>query len=250
MRKVYVTAKLHEYQNLKYFFSYSYTLGCIIAALQIAGALLLLFHRTKLLGAFILLPILSNILLMDIFYQIGNSVVVHASIMTAGILYCLFIEFDRLKTFFLSTTNPMPTLHFSRYVKLMVRLSVIYISLLLIAFHGKTDNHPGLTGKYEVKQLYINQQFQQPVSSADSLLTAIYFDVKNGCVFQFNTPAKRWNGIFTVDSNRLRINWFSPTGKPVFNGTISSADDPGKLTLVGTLGKDSINVLLKRTSPE
>ena len=72
-----------------YFFSYSYTLGCIIATLQITGAMLLLFHRTRLLGVFILLPVLANILLMDIFYQIGYSVVVHASIMMAGILYFL-----------------------------------------------------------------------------------------------------------------------------------------------------------------
>ena len=108
------------------FFSYSYPLGCIIAALQIAGALLLLFHRTRLLGAFILLPVLTNILLMDIFYQIGNSVVVHASIMMAGILYFLVIEFNRLKEFFFAATNRLPELHFSRYVKLTSSFHHLY----------------------------------------------------------------------------------------------------------------------------
>lgn len=48
------------------FFSYSYPFGCIIAGCQIAGALLLLFHRTRLAGVFVLLPVLANILLMDI----------------------------------------------------------------------------------------------------------------------------------------------------------------------------------------
>src|SRR6186997_2874659 len=67
------------------FFSHSYMFGGIIAALQIIGALLLLFHRTRLVGVFILLPVLANILLMDIFYQIGFSVVVHTFIMMAGI---------------------------------------------------------------------------------------------------------------------------------------------------------------------
>ncbi len=136
-----------------YFFSYSYTFGCIIAALQIAGAMLLLFHRTRLVGVFILLPVLANILLMDIFYQIGFGVVVHASIMMAGILYFLVIEFNRLKEFFFAATNRLPELHFSRYVKWIIRLSIIYIPLLLIAMHGRVDKYPGLTGKYEVKQL-------------------------------------------------------------------------------------------------
>jgi len=98
-----------------YFFSYSYPLGCIIATLQIAGSLLLLFHRTRLVGVFILLPVLANILLMDIFYQIGYSVVVHTCIMMAGIAYLMAMEFNRLKEFFFSATNRLPQLHFCSY---------------------------------------------------------------------------------------------------------------------------------------
>src|SRR5665213_1067271 len=78
-----------------------------MAALQIAGAMLLIFHRTRLVGVFILLPVLANILLMDIFYQIGYSVVVHASIMMAGILYFLVMEFNRLKKIFLCGNQPI-----------------------------------------------------------------------------------------------------------------------------------------------
>ena len=228
------------------FFSYSYLLGCIIAALQIAGAMLLLFHRTRLVGVFILLPVLANILLMDIFYQIGYSVVVHTSIMMAGILYFLVIEFNRLKEFFYAATNRLPELHFSRYVKWIIRLSIIYIPLLLIAMHGKADNFPGLTGKYEVKQLSINQQLLHNSTCADSILTVVYFDIKNGCVFQFNTPTKRWNGTFSKNSNHLKINWLSPAEKPVFNGTMSMVNDSGELKLTGMLGKDSMDVILQK----
>ena len=230
------------------FFSYSYLLGCIIAALQIAGAMLLLFHRTRLVGVFILLPVLANILLMDIFYQIGYSVVVHTSIMMAGILYFLVIEFNRLKEFFFAATNRLPELHFARYLKLIIRLSIIYIPLLLIAMHGKVDKYPGLTGKYEVKKLSINQQLLHQDTCADSILTEVYFDIKNGCVFQFNTPAKRWNGNFLKDNNHLRIQWFSPADKPVFNGTMSTTNGSGKLMLTGMLGKDSMDVILQKVN--
>ena len=220
----------------------------IIAALQITGAMLLLFHRTRLLGVFILLPVLANILLMDIFYQIGYSVVVHASIMMAGILYFLVIEFNRLKEFFFTTTNRLPVLHFPWYVKLIVRLSIIYIPLLLIAMHGKVDKYPRLTGKYEVKQLTVNHQLLHRDNYADSTLTVVYFDIKNGCVFQFDSPAKRWNGTFTKDSNHLTIKWFSPADKPVFEGMISKVNDSGKLKLTGMLGKDSMEMKLQKVN--
>lgn len=207
------------------------------------------FHRTRLVGVFILLPVLANILLMDIFYQIGFSVVVHTSIMMAGIFYFLFIEFNRLKEFFFAATNRLPQLHFSKYVKWIIRLSIIYIPLLLIAMHGKVDKYPGLTGKYEVKQLSINQQLlHKDTFTADSTLRVVYFDIKNGCVFQFNTPTKRWSGTFSKDSNHLKIKWFLPADKPVFNGTMSTANGPGNLTLTGMLGKDSIDMLLQKVN--
>lgn len=175
-----------------YFFSYSYILGCIIAALQITGAMLLLFHRTRLVGVFILLPVLANILLMDIFYQIGPSVVIHASIMMAGISYFVVIEFKRLKEFFFATTNRLPELHFPGYTKLIVRLSIIYIPLLLIAMHGKIDQYPRLTGKYEVKQLIVNHQLVHRDNYADSTLTVVYFDKK--MVVYFNSAHQLKDG--------------------------------------------------------
>jgi hypothetical protein len=230
------------------FFSHSYVFGCIIAALQIAGAMLLLFHRTRLVGVFILLPVLANILLMDIFYQIGFSVVIHASIMMTGILYFLVIEFNRLKDFFFAATNRLPALHFSKTVKWIIRLSIIYIPLLLIAMHGKVDKYPNLTGKYEVKQLSINRQLLYPDPFADSILTIVYFDIKNRCTFQFNTTAKRWNGTFTKDNDHLKIKWLSPADEPAFNGMISTVNNSGKLTLTGMLGKDSMEVILQKVN--
>ncbi|WP_338869877.1 hypothetical protein WBJ53_21300 [Spirosoma sp. SC4-14] len=133
-------------------------------------------------------------------------------------------------------------------MKWIIRLSIIYIPLLLIAIHGSVDKYPDLTGKYEVKQLRINQQLLQRNNCADSILTVVYFDIKNGCVFQFNTPAKRWNGSFTKSNNSIKIKWSSPINKPVFDGTLSTANDTGNLMLVGMLGKDSIDIMLQKVN--
>lgn len=228
------------------FFSYSYPFSCIIAICQIAGALLLLFRRTRLLGVFILLPVLANILLMDIFYQIGASVVVHASIMTAGVLYFLFIEFNRLKEFFFAAKDQLPTLQLPKFVKMAIRLSVIYIPILLIAMHGGPDKDPQLRGKYEVKQIQVNQQVLGKASCADSLLTLVYFDIKNDCVFEFNTQQRRWYGTYKKENNYLEIKWRTPSEKPAFKGVLSPLNSTGNLLLTGTMGNDSMRISLQK----
>jgi hypothetical protein len=226
-----------------YFFSHSYLFGCIIGVLEITGALLLVFRRTRLAGVFVLLPILANILMMDIFYAIGAQM--HAAIMMLGVLYFLFIEFNRLREFFFAAKDRLPDVHLSRFLKMAIRLSIIYVPLLLIAMHGKPDKHPQLTAKYEVTQLKIGQQVLYGTSCADSLLTVVYFDVKNGCVFEFNTPQRRWNGTYSKENDQLRINWRSPPDKPVFSGIMLPADS-GRLMLRGTLGADTMSVLLQK----
>jgi hypothetical protein len=230
------------------FFSHSYFFGCIVAGIQITGAMLLLFRRTRRAGVFVLLPVLANILLMDIFYQIGNSVVVHTSIMLSAVLYFLFIEFKRLREFFFAAKDQLPSVKLSKHYKIAIRLSIIYIPLLLISMHGNPDKHPQLTGKYEVKQLKMNQQMLYPASCADSILTVVYFDIKNGCVFEFNSPQRRWNGTYTIENNHLEIGWRSPADKPAFKGIISPAKGSGRLVIAGVLGSDSANIVLQKSA--
>ncbi|WP_133989426.1 hypothetical protein [Dinghuibacter silviterrae] len=228
------------------FFSHSYLFGCIIAGLQIAGAMLLLFRRTTLVGVFILLPVLANILLMDIFYDIGQSVVVHASIMMLGALYFLFLEFNRLKAFFFAASNNIASLQMPGYMKAAIRLSIIFIPLLLIAMHGNPNRHPALTGKYEVKQLKVNQHFLAPTGCSDSLLTVVYFEVNDGCVFEFNTPQRRWSGTYKMDKDHLGISWRNPGGKPDFKGVLSRDPATGMVVMTGVLGGDSTEVTLQK----
>jgi hypothetical protein len=210
--------------------------------------MLLLFRRTRLVGIFVLLPILANILLMDIFYQIGNSVVVHASIMMSGTLYFLFIEFDRLKEFFFAAKSNLPAVRLSTLVKMAIRLSIIYIPLLFIAMHDGPDKYPQLTGKYEVRHLKAEQQDPDRANCADSVLTVVYFDIRNSCVFEFNAQQRRWYGKYTKDNEHLEISWYTPGGKPIFSGIMFPADS-GRLMLRGTLGTDSMSVLLQKMNP-
>ena len=53
------------------FFGYSYEYVLFIGISQLIGGLLLLWDKTKLLGVAILIPILLNIIVVDIFFKIS-----------------------------------------------------------------------------------------------------------------------------------------------------------------------------------
>jgi hypothetical protein len=56
-----------------YYFGFSPVYGNLIGLAQVAGALLLTFRKTTLLGICLLLPITTNIVLVDVFYEVDLS---------------------------------------------------------------------------------------------------------------------------------------------------------------------------------
>ncbi len=56
-----------------YYFGFSSVYGTLIALLQVAGGLLLTWPRTALIGALFLLPVATNIILIDIFFGIRGA---------------------------------------------------------------------------------------------------------------------------------------------------------------------------------
>ena len=68
-----------------YYFGFSTIYGTVIALVEIGGGLLLAWPRTSLAGALVLLPVVGNIILMDILFGIG------ALPASVAILVCLII---------------------------------------------------------------------------------------------------------------------------------------------------------------
>src|SRR6185436_11199328 len=64
-----------------YYFGYSQFYGNFIGLAQVLGGVLLMFGRTTLLGACLLLPIIANIILVDIFYVIDPGALLVAVFM-------------------------------------------------------------------------------------------------------------------------------------------------------------------------
>jgi len=74
------------------FFGYSKGLPIIIGALQVIGALLLLSQRTKIIGTLLLIPIMTNIVLFDIFYQVHTGATINAIVFLFILIILLLFE--------------------------------------------------------------------------------------------------------------------------------------------------------------
>ena len=81
------------------FMGYSYTYIFIIGAMQVIGALLLLWNRTKLIGAAILVPILFNIIVFDaIFFEGFYGALISACVYFSLLMYVFYYNRLKLKT--------------------------------------------------------------------------------------------------------------------------------------------------------
>lgn len=86
------------------FFAYSPLYSGFVAIGQLVAAALLVFDRTARLGAVILLPITTNIALVNLGYNIGADTLVLSLILLALNLYLLAGEFSALKKCFWDDT--------------------------------------------------------------------------------------------------------------------------------------------------
>ena len=95
-----LTGKLAGLELTWTYFGFSHGMSAIIAFAQIGGSILLLFRKTTLLGVCILLPVLLNITLIDIFYGIFAPLAL-AIVFTLELLFLLLLRWkDLVEVFF------------------------------------------------------------------------------------------------------------------------------------------------------
>ncbi|MAP54546.1 MAG: hypothetical protein CL605_06540 [Altibacter sp.] len=78
------------------FFGYSEAYVFFIGVSQIIGSVLLLFNRTKLLGALVLVPVLLNIIMVDLTFQISWGALMSACIYLSSLLVVLWLNKRRI----------------------------------------------------------------------------------------------------------------------------------------------------------
>lgn len=231
----------------------------VIGGIQILGSILLVFPRTRLLGVFTLLPVMLNICLMNYFYHFYPGELGHAVILMLGLLYLLVEEYGRLVSFFFGhpsteTTPIAKTMSIveTRFVFLLpanaLRYSVVVIPLLLIiCFFHLPHRDREIYGKYQVTYMWINDKTIDPGNCKDSVLTQVYIDENNDCVFAYNNLQRLVLGNYRYDraTRHLRVTWRYPPGA---HDTLDAMMNPipGGLNVGGRMGKSLVKMDWKK----
>jgi len=115
-----------------FYFGYSAAYSMIIACIQIIGSLLLLYKRTSLVGVFILLSVMVNLTLINIFYKMNAGALLQSVFITIGLIFVLLNHFERLKSIFLLSRVISSNSHSAKkYLPTLVLL----ISCILFTFY-------------------------------------------------------------------------------------------------------------------
>lgn len=126
------------------YYGFSYGLALILALFQIIGSILLLFKRTILLGVVVLLPVILNIVLINIFYSIGLITLFTSILITLGLVTLMLQQKVDIIHFFNLYKNTLPSIgtNFSRSI---ARILCILIPLLFVIYY---NNSVHLSKKY------------------------------------------------------------------------------------------------------
>lgn len=137
------------------YFGYSPVLSDIIAGFQLVGSGMLLFRRTTVMGSLLLLPVMVNVVLIDIFYHIPAGALVNACLFTAALLYLLALHYKEITVFFRSAVLRLPEVRLRGW-KGVIRLLVMAYGFGFIYFVTTTKQPASITGKWHVKELVLN----------------------------------------------------------------------------------------------
>jgi uncharacterized membrane protein YphA (DoxX/SURF4 family) len=138
------------------YFGHSYTFAVILGLLQIGGGITLLFRRTTLLGTCILLPVMLNIVLINVFYDIAAGAFMNSVIITIGLLYLLLLRWPDVKPIlFKQMEIPPVRLSFAKPV-----LKLLVIGLAFYSIYGYVISVPpsAFTGKWKIEEFTRNRK--------------------------------------------------------------------------------------------
>jgi len=192
------------------YFGYSYKLAIVLAALQIGGAILLLFRRTTLLGICVLLPVMVNIVLINLFYSIAVGAFLVSVLITGALTYLLVLNREPLIRAFFNTASNLPALKLS-YFKHVIRLAVVVLSFFTIYRYIMNEKPIDFVGKWKVEKLERNGQLidENAWINDSTAWKNIYIEEHGGVALSANPyvfePTKAKRAMFKYDDKARKL---------------------------------------------
>lgn len=121
---------LSGYQLAWFYFSYSHIYAVILGLIQFAGGALLLFRKPALLGAALLLPVMTNILMINLFFFIAWGALCTSTFIFASMLAVLWHQRHALLGVFWTDQAGEPA-DARRYYRITAALVVLLVITLM-----------------------------------------------------------------------------------------------------------------------
>lgn len=234
------------------YYGYSQTMAYILGWTQILGCILLLFRRTRLIGIFVLLPVMVNIDLIDHFYEISPLAYYNALHYTFLLFFLLALDYDKLKVAFLSYQEKV-SMNGRTVLLNVVRILVIGLSFWRIAslrdsFEPKTR----LNGVWQIETMTRNNKVVSIAAPSDSAWSKLYFEWRYGCLFKYNPDKfqkQDLHGQYKLDEKAkiIRVNFPKETGEPgdSLRASYTFLND-STLSMQGRYKQDSLTLKLRK----
>ena len=212
-----------------YYFGYSPFFGTFVALAQIGGGVLLMFRKTTLLGSCLLLPVVTNIILIDIFYRIALDALLIALLMEFALIGILtFHKQELLAVFWLKQNSAFPdepskkSRVFGKYAVRALMIATPAVFTYWVANYNNRLPTP-VDGAWQVVSI-------SPQSEASgNALAAIFFERNRAsmCVFKRKDGSYEQHH-FEVDANKRTLtiwNEWLRKGDKIFDGTYELSGD-------------------------
>lgn len=246
--------KLNGFELTWNYFAHSYAFAVIIALFQIGGAILLLFRRTTLLGAAILLPVMVNIVLINFFYDISPGAFMNSVLFSLGLIFLVLLQRSALIAVFLRTGSDLPEARLGFFKNLFRFLAVACAFGLIFYFTTLTPASP-LAGKWTVDRLIRNSDTVNANAwLTDSTAWSTVYMEEEGYAglcpnpYIYDDDKSTW-ARYKYDSSKQQLRLIFTKKKPQNDDTVIAAVshfDGRHMQWNGVMGKDTLLVLLSK----
>jgi hypothetical protein len=125
---------LNGFELTWFYYGYSRSYAVILGLMQITGATLFLFRKTTLLAAAMMIPMMANIVLIDVFIMVGYGGAFFMSVViSSAMLAILWHQRAEIVGLFWGSQEPEPV--GSRRVHVWIRVGIV-VAVLGIMFAG------------------------------------------------------------------------------------------------------------------
>lgn len=121
---------LTGYQLAWFYYSYSHVYAVILGLTQLAGGALLLFRKSALLGAALMLPVMTNIVMINVFFHIAWGALCTSVFIFVSMLAVLWQHRAALVGVFWIQQVPEPA-NVRRYYRVTAALLVLLVITLM-----------------------------------------------------------------------------------------------------------------------